>query len=134
MFPVTRIGFILGMDGCNRGFDVFQGKIILAGVGLFRLAAKGCLPECRYELFQTFDPVFLVPDQGVLACEQNILFMELGFLLAKRLIALGNPGLRCQDHGLQRFNVIGKIALAQHGKRLPYYGQCRRQKLLPESP
>lgn len=99
------VRLVLGMDRGHRRLQVLQRQVELLGIGLLRFASEGCLLEGRDELLKPFDPLILAGDMLVLTCYRDVL---------GRLACLG-----CDQHRLQRSNIIGKIGGVQHDWNLP---------------
>ncbi|GEC32548.1 hypothetical protein ABIE78_000540 [Sinorhizobium fredii] len=58
-FARRSIGFVLGVDRRDGGFQILQRQIKLVGIALLGFAPEGRLLECCNKFFQPFDPLVL---------------------------------------------------------------------------
>ncbi len=102
---VRAVGLVLGVDGGNGRFQVFECKIELLGIRLLGFTTKGCLFESGDQLLQPLDPIILAD------------FTK----------------LRRDQHRLQGSNIVWKIDRIQHAESLSNLASSRRRNLRTES-
>ncbi len=85
------LGFVLGVDGRDGRFQIFQRQLELVRIALFRSAPEGRLLERGNQLFQLGDPLVLA-------------------LIAQR---------RSDQHRLEGGNIVGEFGGIEHDQNLP---------------